>query len=57
MVADPSWRRRHGRRLQEPRAAIDRNAWRHPIRFVRLRLDVTVADVAGFGQRATPAAR
>jgi ATP-dependent DNA ligase len=36
--------------------AIARGAWRHPLRFVRLRLDVTVADVPPFGQGAAPAA-
>ncbi|MGW0392888.1 hypothetical protein ACWDYJ_18710 [Streptomyces sp. NPDC003042] len=35
--------------------AIDRGAWRHPPpRFVRPRLDVTVADVPGFGEGAQP---
>ncbi|WP_138908126.1 ATP-dependent DNA ligase [Streptomyces chryseus] len=36
--------------------AVDRGAWRHPLRFVRLRLDVTVADVPPFGEGAAPAA-
>lgn len=36
--------------------AIDRGAWRHPMRFARLRLDVTVADVPPFGEGVTPAA-
>ncbi|MET9518251.1 hypothetical protein [Streptomyces sp. NPDC002994] len=36
--------------------AIDRGAWRHPMRFVRLRLDATVADVPRFGEGITPAA-
>ncbi|MFI1286748.1 hypothetical protein ACH4U5_39400 [Streptomyces sp. NPDC020858] len=32
--------------------AIDRGAWRHPLRLVRLRLDATVADVPMFGEGA-----
>ncbi|WP_244905443.1 ATP-dependent DNA ligase [Streptomyces agglomeratus] len=36
--------------------AVDGGAWRHPLRFVRLRLDVTVADVPPFGEGAAPAA-
>lgn len=36
--------------------AIDRGAWRHPLRFVRPRLDATVADVPRFGEGVTPAA-
>ncbi|MFJ8856312.1 ATP-dependent DNA ligase [Streptomyces sp. NPDC102437] len=36
--------------------AIDRGAWRHPLRFVRLRTDVTAADVPLFGEGAAPAA-
>lgn len=31
--------------------AIDRGAWRHPLRLVRLRLEVTVADVPPFERR------
>ncbi|OEJ56615.1 hypothetical protein BGM19_38945 [Streptomyces agglomeratus] len=34
--------------------AIERGAWRHPLRFVRLRLDVTVADVPSFGEGVQP---
>ncbi|GAA2530681.1 MULTISPECIES: ATP-dependent DNA ligase [Streptomyces] len=34
--------------------AIDRGAWRHPLRFVRPRLDVTVADVLMFGEGMQP---
>ncbi|MET8013503.1 hypothetical protein ABZU86_16725 [Streptomyces sp. NPDC005271] len=34
--------------------AIDRGAWRHPVRFVRPRLDVTVADVPMFGEGMQP---
>ena len=34
--------------------AVDRGTWRHPLRFVRLRLDVTPADVAAFGDGAQP---
>ncbi|WP_240509397.1 ATP-dependent DNA ligase [Streptomyces agglomeratus] len=34
--------------------AIDRGAWRHPLRFVRLRLDVTVAHVPSFGEGVQP---
>jgi ATP-dependent DNA ligase len=33
--------------------AIDRGAWRHPLRFVHLRLDVTTADVASFAAGST----
>lgn len=36
--------------------AINHGTWRHPLRFVRLRLDVTVADVPPFGEGTTPAA-
>ncbi|MFF9135592.1 hypothetical protein ACF1AY_38410 [Streptomyces sp. NPDC014776] len=36
--------------------AQERGAWRHPVRYARLRLDVTVADVPAFGQGALPAA-
>ncbi|MEV8312484.1 ATP-dependent DNA ligase [Streptomyces flavidovirens] len=36
--------------------AIDRGVWRHPLRFVRLRLDVTIGDVPSFGEGTTPAA-
>ncbi|MER7109486.1 hypothetical protein [Streptomyces sp. NPDC000229] len=35
-------------------AAIDRGAWRHPLRLVRLRLDITVGDVPSFGEGAQP---
>ncbi|MFE0805286.1 ATP-dependent DNA ligase [Streptomyces sp. NPDC058812] len=35
--------------------AQDRGAWRHPVRFARLRQDVTPADVPAFGQGAVPA--
>ncbi|MFE7948194.1 ATP-dependent DNA ligase [Streptomyces sp. NPDC057426] len=34
--------------------AIDRGAWRHPLRFVRLRMDVTPTDVAPFGGGVEP---
>ncbi|MFE6023847.1 ATP-dependent DNA ligase [Streptomyces sp. NPDC056441] len=34
--------------------AIDRGAWRHPLRFARLRLDVTVADAPAFGEGVQP---
>lgn len=34
--------------------AIDRGVWIHPLRFVRLRLDVPVADVPGFGEGVEP---
>ncbi|MGW0394890.1 hypothetical protein ACWDYJ_29245 [Streptomyces sp. NPDC003042] len=34
--------------------AIDRGAWRHPLRFVRLRLDVTVGDMPRFGEGVQP---
>jgi hypothetical protein len=27
--------------------AVDGSRWRHPVRFVRVRGDVTVADLAG----------
>ncbi|MEU3629133.1 hypothetical protein [Streptomyces fradiae] len=30
--------------------AIDRGAWRHPLRFVRPRQDVAVDDVPRFGE-------
>ena len=33
--------------------AQDRGVWRHPVRVVRLRLDMTAADVPPFGGRAT----
>ncbi|MFF8610728.1 hypothetical protein ACF06X_33010 [Streptomyces sp. NPDC015346] len=36
--------------------AIDRGAWRHPMRFVRPRLDALVADMPPFGSGTTPAA-
>ncbi|MFP1629738.1 ATP-dependent DNA ligase [Streptomyces sp. 5K101] len=36
--------------------AIDRGAWRHPLRYVRLRLDVTTDDVPPFGEGTAPAA-
>ncbi|MFF9870205.1 ATP-dependent DNA ligase [Streptomyces sp. NPDC013953] len=37
--------------------SIDRGgAWRHPLRFARLRLDTAAADVPRFGQGTTPAA-
>ncbi|MBT2510714.1 hypothetical protein J7I98_33775 [Streptomyces sp. ISL-98] len=36
--------------------AIERGSWRHPLRFARLRMDVTVADVPPFGEGAVPAA-
>ncbi|MEU4506786.1 ATP-dependent DNA ligase [Streptomyces sp. NPDC024089] len=36
--------------------ALDRGVWRHPLRFVRLRMDVTAADVPLFGEGAAPAA-
>lgn len=36
--------------------AVDRGVWRHPLRFVRLRMDVTAADVPLFGEGAAPAA-
>ncbi|MFF9113902.1 ATP-dependent DNA ligase [Streptomyces sp. NPDC014805] len=36
--------------------ARERGAWRRPVRYARLRLDVTVADVPAFGQGALPAA-
>ncbi|MGW0703041.1 hypothetical protein ACWD0A_27750 [Streptomyces sp. NPDC002867] len=36
--------------------AIDRGAWRHPLRYVRMRLDVTPDDVPPFGEGTTPAA-
>ncbi|MEV8311950.1 ATP-dependent DNA ligase [Streptomyces flavidovirens] len=36
--------------------AIDRGAWRHPLRFSRLRLDLTIDDVPSFGEGTTPAA-
>ncbi|MFD5000050.1 hypothetical protein [Streptomyces buecherae] len=29
--------------------ALERGSWRHPVRFARLRLDTTVADVPPFG--------
>ncbi|MFG3499346.1 hypothetical protein [Streptomyces sp. NPDC047928] len=35
--------------------AIDRGAWRPPPRFVRPRLDVTVAGVSMFGEGGQPA--
>lgn len=34
--------------------AIDRGAWRHPLRFIRLRLDITVADVPRFREGTQP---
>jgi hypothetical protein len=36
--------------------AIDRGTFRHPLRFARLRLDVTVDDVPHFGEGAQPSA-
>ncbi|WP_280921971.1 hypothetical protein [Streptomyces durhamensis] len=36
--------------------AQDLGAWRHPVRFVRLREDVAPGDVAAFGEGAVPAA-
>ncbi|MGC0327073.1 ATP-dependent DNA ligase [Streptomyces sp. SAI-170] len=35
--------------------AMERGSWRHPVRFARLRLDVTVADVPLFGAGTEPA--
>ncbi|MFI6012164.1 ATP-dependent DNA ligase [Streptomyces sp. NPDC051243] len=35
--------------------AQDRGAWRHPVRFVRLREDMAPSDVAAFGEGALPA--
>ncbi len=35
--------------------ALERGAWRHPVRFARLRLDVAVPDVPPFGAGAEPA--
>ncbi|WP_236247001.1 ATP-dependent DNA ligase [Streptomyces sp. CC210A] len=35
--------------------ALERGAWRHPVRFARLRLDVAVTDVPPFGAGAEPA--
>ncbi|MFG2775316.1 hypothetical protein [Streptomyces sp. NPDC048350] len=35
--------------------AIDRGTWRHPLRFVGLRLDVAVADMPTFGEGTQPA--
>ncbi len=35
--------------------AQERGAWRHPVRFARLRLDVTVSDVPMFGASSEPA--
>jgi ATP-dependent DNA ligase len=35
--------------------AQDRGAWRHPVRFVRLRQDMATGDVAAFGEGAVPA--
>lgn len=34
--------------------ARERGAWRHPVRFARLRLDVAAADVPAFGAGADP---
>lgn len=34
--------------------AVDRGAWRHTLRFIRLRLDVAVADVPRFGEGVQP---
>ncbi|MFF5257175.1 ATP-dependent DNA ligase [Streptomyces leeuwenhoekii] len=34
--------------------ALERGAWRHPVRFARLRLDVEIADVPPFGADAEP---
>ncbi|MFF0790378.1 ATP-dependent DNA ligase [Streptomyces spiralis] len=36
--------------------AQERGAWRHPVRFARIRTDVTTADVPPFGAGATPSA-
>ncbi|MER5748162.1 ATP-dependent DNA ligase [Streptomyces sp. NPDC002225] len=36
--------------------AQERGAWRHPVRFARLRLDAAVPDVPPFGAGAEPAA-
>ncbi|MET9373960.1 ATP-dependent DNA ligase [Streptomyces sp. NPDC002992] len=36
--------------------AIDRGAWRHPLRLIRPRLDVTLHDVPRFGEGTAPAA-
>ncbi|MEU3953602.1 ATP-dependent DNA ligase [Streptomyces achromogenes] len=35
--------------------ALERGAWRHPVRFARLRLDVAVTDVPPFGAGTQPA--
>ncbi|MFF1481439.1 ATP-dependent DNA ligase [Streptomyces sp. NPDC058301] len=34
--------------------SMDRGTWRHPLRFARVRLDVTVSDVPLFGEGAAP---
>ncbi|MFF5475556.1 hypothetical protein [Streptomyces achromogenes] len=34
--------------------ALERGAWRYPVRFARLRLDVAAADVPPFGAGAQP---
>ncbi|MGW1809084.1 ATP-dependent DNA ligase [Streptomyces sp. NPDC002078] len=36
--------------------ALDQGAWRHPVRFIRLREDMAPQDVAAFGEGAVPAA-
>jgi hypothetical protein len=36
--------------------ALERGAWRHPVRLARLRQDVAVDDVAVFGQGVEAAA-
>ncbi|MDX3855611.1 ATP-dependent DNA ligase [Streptomyces sp. AK02-01A] len=36
--------------------AVDRGVFRHPLRFARLRLDVTPGDVPRFGEGAVPGA-
>ncbi|WP_459250051.1 ATP-dependent DNA ligase [Streptomyces youssoufiensis] len=37
--------------------ALERGSWRHPVRFARLRLDITVANVPPFGAGAGGPAR
>ncbi|GAA2718439.1 MULTISPECIES: hypothetical protein [Streptomyces] len=37
-------------------AAVDRGTWRHPVRWVRLRADLSPADAPGFGQGNQPSA-
>lgn len=36
--------------------AVDQGVFRHPLRFQRIRLDMTAGDVAPFGQGAAPTA-